>query len=279
MVQVNFSKQEVNVKLVYYGPEAAGKSTSLHAVEARSPKGGRVTAVCSEVDRTLFFEYLQMELGRLDTMRTKLHLYTVPPRANACETRKAILRKVDGVVFVADSRPGAMEANLRCVDQLREDLVEQGYDPDAIPVVFQWNKRDLAGVLPIEDLNAALNHRGAQGFASVATRGEGILPTLKQVAYQVLKQFSEETGFAGTDTRKVPRLRGETRVVPRPAPEAVAPRAEAPPLPERRRRTSSARFKRLGTPGAPRHDVVGVTPTKKKGGKLTRFFRSAFNLL
>jgi len=216
MVQVNFEKHEVNCKLVYYGPELAGKSTSIRTVARRSPEGGAVTSLNSEADRTLFFDYLQVELGNIDGLRIKLHLYTVPPRANATDTRRAILRDVDGVVFVVDSQAASARDALRCQEQLAVDLRLQGRDPDEVPIVYQWNKRDLPDELPIDELRALYDPEGRrQGFPSVATEAEGVIPALKRVACHVLERIGKEYGLgARVETRKVARFQALAKTRP-----------------------------------------------------------------
>lgn len=255
MVQVNIQKREVNCKLVYYGPELAGKSTSLHAVAARSPHGGTVTSLNSEADRTLFFDYLQVELGKIDGLGIKLHVYTVPPHTSATETRRAILRDVDGVIFVVDSTAdGAAEA-LRCMEQLEDDLRLQGLDPAQVPVVFQWNKRDRTDALSVDELRALLDPAGVrQGFETVATQKTGVIQTLKRIACQVLEQISKDYGL-GTrlETRKIPRPKAvaETRKVRR----------------STRRLTESARLRSLSAEVRParaeRGKVVGIKPRSR----------------
>jgi mutual gliding-motility protein MglA len=197
MVQINFAKREINCKLVYYGPGLSGKTTNLEVVHKKAPasKKGELTSIATEGDRTLFFDYMPLELGKVGGMNTKFQLYTVPGQVYYNATRKLVLQGADGVVFVADSQPDKMDENLESFANLEENLREQGLDPKTIPMVLQWNKRDLPNVLTPEELDKRMNKYGAPTFEAVAVTGDGVFPTLKKLAQIVLEKLNREYGL------------------------------------------------------------------------------------
>ena len=157
MVSINYSAREVCCKIVYYGPGLSGKTTNLQYVHAKVPDGtrGKLISLATEADRTLYFDFLPINIGTINGFQAKFQLYTVPGQVYYNATRKLVLRGVDGVVFVADSQPDKMDENIESLANLEENLAEYGYDIDSIPFVIQYNKRDLPGVLPVEELEAA----------------------------------------------------------------------------------------------------------------------------
>jgi signal recognition particle receptor subunit beta len=197
MVQINFAKREINCKLVYYGPGLSGKTTNLEVVHKKAPasKKGELTSIATEGDRTLFFDYMPLELGKVGGMNTKFQLYTVPGQVYYNATRKLVLQGADGVVFVADSQADKMDENLESFQNLEENLREQGLDPKTIPMVLQWNKRDLPNVLTCEELDKRMNKYGAPTFEAVAVTGDGVFPTLKKLAQIVLEKLNREYGL------------------------------------------------------------------------------------
>ncbi len=197
MVQINFAKREINCKLVYYGPGLSGKTTNLEVVHKKAPasKKGELTSIATEGDRTLFFDYMPLELGKVGGMNTKFQLYTVPGQVYYNATRKLVLQGADGVVFVADSQPDKMEENLESLQNLDDNLKEQGLDIRSIPLVLQWNKRDLPNVLPTDELDKKMNKFGAPTFEAVAVTGEGVFPTLRKLAQMVLEKLNKEYGL------------------------------------------------------------------------------------
>ncbi|MEZ0231180.1 MAG: ATP/GTP-binding protein, partial [Planctomycetota bacterium] len=197
MVQINFAKREINCKLVYYGPGLSGKTTNLEVVHKKAPasKKGELTSIATEGDRTLFFDYMPLELGKVGGMNTKFQLYTVPGQVYYNATRKLVLQGADGVVFVADSQPDKMEENLESLQNLDDNLKEQGLDIRSIPIVLQWNKRDLPNVLPCEELDKKMNKFNAPTFEAVAVTGEGVFPTLRKLAQMVLEKLNKEYGL------------------------------------------------------------------------------------
>ena len=199
MVSINYSAREVCCKIVYYGPGLSGKTTNLQYVHDKVPDGtrGKLISLATEADRTLYFDFLPINIGSINGFQAKFQLYTVPGQVYYNATRKLVLRGVDGVVFVADSQPDKMDENIESLANLEENLAEYGYDIDSIPFVIQYNKRDLPGVLTVEELEAKLNPRGWASFEASATIGNGVFDTLKLVIKLVL----EKTKSSSTSMR------------------------------------------------------------------------------
>lgn len=185
---VNHNKKEVNCKIVYYGPGLGGKTTNIQHVYKKTSgdNRGNIVKLNTENERTLFFDFLPLELGEIRGYKTRFHLYTVPGQVFYEASRKLILRAVDGLVFVADSQLEKMDANIESLEGLEKNLTEQGYDISKIPLVFQWNKRDLPNVTAVENLQEKLNRWGAPAFEASAVKGEGVFETLKEVSKLVL---------------------------------------------------------------------------------------------
>jgi hypothetical protein len=185
---INFPAREINCKLVYYGPGLGGKTANLQWIYEHTGTGqkGKMISLATETDRTLFFDFLPLDLGTVRGFKTRFHLYTVPGQVFYEASRKLILKGADGVVFVADSQEERMDANLETLDNLRENLKEHGLDFDTIPYVVQFNKRDLPNVLPVEELKKNLQAKGEPVVEGVAITGQGVFETLKEVAKLVL---------------------------------------------------------------------------------------------
>jgi len=188
MTFINYAAREINCKIVYYGPGLGGKTTNIQFIFDRMNQGqkGKLISLATETDRTLFFDFLPIELGTIRGFKTRFHLYTVPGQVFYDASRKLILKGVDGVVFVADSQEARMDANLDSIDNLRRNLGEHGFDLQKLPYALQLNKRDLPTALPAEDLARDLRIRDEPVFEAVATRGAGVFDTLKAVIKQVL---------------------------------------------------------------------------------------------
>ncbi|HEY0868656.1 MAG TPA: ADP-ribosylation factor-like protein [Fimbriimonas sp.] len=188
MSMINYASKEINCKIVYYGPGLGGKTTNLEVVYGKVTPDtrGKLISLATETERTLFFDFLPVDLGQIRGFKTRFHLYSVPGQVFYDASRKLILRGVDGVVFVADSLVDRMDANLESVENLRINLAEQGYDLDKIPYVIQYNKRDLPNVMPVAELSRQLNPTRVPEFEAVALTGVGVFDTLKAVAKQVL---------------------------------------------------------------------------------------------
>jgi len=190
---INFAAREINCKIVYYGPGLGGKTTNLQYVYDKTgeKQKGKMISLATETDRTLFFDFLPLDLGTVRGFRTRFHLYTVPGQVFYDASRKLILRGVDGVVFVADSQEERMDANLEALDNLQENLQEHGYDLAKIPYVLQLNKRDLPSAMALEDLKKELIKKDEPVFEAVAFQGTGVFETLKEVARQVLTELKK----------------------------------------------------------------------------------------
>jgi signal recognition particle receptor subunit beta len=190
---INFAAREINCKIVYYGAGLGGKTTNLQHIYDKTASGqrGKMISLATETERTLFFDFLPLDVGTVRGFKTRFHLYTVPGQVFYDASRKLILRGVDGVVFVADSQPERMDANLEALENLRENLSEQGYDFESIPYVLQLNKRDLPNAMSAEALRRELLRRNEPVFEAVASRGDGVFETLKEVARQVLVELKK----------------------------------------------------------------------------------------
>ena len=190
---INFAAREINCKIVYYGAGLGGKTTNLQHIYDKTASGqrGKMISLATETERTLFFDFLPLDVGTVRGFKTRFHLYTVPGQVFYDASRKLILRGVDGVVFVADSQPERMDANLEALENLQENLSEQGYDFESIPYVLQLNKRDLPNAMPAEALTRELLRRNEPVFEAVASRGDGVFETLKEVARQVLVELKK----------------------------------------------------------------------------------------
>jgi signal recognition particle receptor subunit beta len=191
MTFINYASREINCKIVYYGPGLCGKTTNLQYIyDSTSPTAkGKLISLATETDRTLFFDFMPLELGTVRGFKTRFHLYTVPGQVYYDASRKLILKGVDGVVFVADSQEERMDANIESLENLEDNLKTQGYDLMEIPYVLQLNKRDLPSAVPVEELTTELLRKGEPVFEAVAADGTGVFDTLKAVAKQVLTEL------------------------------------------------------------------------------------------
>ena len=190
---INFAAREINCKLVYYGPGLGGKTANLQWIYDTANPGqkGKMISLATETDRTLFFDFLPIDLGTVRGFKTRFHLYTVPGQVFYEASRKLILKGVDGVVFVADSQEERMDANQETLEGLQENLKDHGLDFQTIPYVLQFNKRDLPSALPIEELKKQLQLRGEPVVEGVAINGTGVFETLKAVAQMVLAELKK----------------------------------------------------------------------------------------
>jgi mutual gliding-motility protein MglA len=190
---INFAAREINCKIVYYGAGLGGKTTNLQYIfdKTAEKQRGKMISLATETDRTLFFDFLPLDLGTVRGFKTRFHLYTVPGQVFYDASRKLILRGVDGVVFVADSQEERMDANVEALENLRDNMKEHGYDFLKIPYVLQLNKRDLPNALPVDSLKKELVKRSEPVFEAVACQGTGVFETLKDVAKQVLTELKK----------------------------------------------------------------------------------------
>ena len=191
MTFINYASREINCKIVYYGPGLCGKTTNLQYIyDSTAPASkGKLISLATETDRTLFFDFMPLELGTVRGFKTRFHLYTVPGQVFYDASRKLILKGVDGVVFVADSQEERMDANIEALYNLEENLHANGYDLTKIPYVLQLNKRDLPNVLPVQELVTELRRKEEPVHEAVAAKGSGVFDTLKSVAKQVLTEL------------------------------------------------------------------------------------------
>ena len=193
MAFINYSAREINCKLVYYGPGLCGKTTNLKYIYEKTAADakGKMISLATETERTLFFDFLPLALGEIRGFKTRFHLYTVPGQVFYDASRKLILKGVDGVVFVADSQEERFEANVESLENLKSNLREQGYDYDKIPIVVQYNKRDVPNAAPLDELRKVLNPTSVPEYEAVATTGVGVFDTLKALARLVLQELKK----------------------------------------------------------------------------------------
>ncbi|WP_321367514.1 GTPase domain-containing protein [uncultured Desulfuromusa sp.] len=190
---INYASREINCKIVYYGPGLCGKTTNLQFIYNKTAEEskGKMISLATETERTLFFDFLPLALGEIRGFKTRFHLYTVPGQVFYDASRKLILKGVDGVVFVADSQEERLDANIESLENLKDNLDEQGFDLEKIPFVIQYNKRDLPNVSSVEELSALLNPRKVPELEGCAMSGEGVFETLKAVAKLVLNDLKK----------------------------------------------------------------------------------------
>ena len=190
---VNFATKEINCKLVYYGPGLSGKTTNIKWIydHIKPENKGEMITLATETERTLFFDFVPIEVSNVKGFKVRFHLYTTPGQIIYQASRKLILKGVDGVVFVADSQEERHDANLDTLDDMLENLREYDIDIEELPLVFQYNKRDLPNVLPVDVLRRDLNRWNRPDFEAVATKGIGVLETFKEITRQVLKKLKK----------------------------------------------------------------------------------------
>ena len=236
MVSINYSAREVCCKIVYYGPGLSGKTTNLQYVHSKVPGNtrGKLISLATEADRTLYFDFLPLNIGTINGFSAKFQLYTVPGQVYYNATRKLVLRGVDGVVFVADSQPDKMDENIESLTNLEENLREYGYDLDTLPVAIQYNKRDLPGVLPVEVLQEKLNTHNWPHFEASATIGNGVFDTLKLIIKLVLdkakKTSAPRVRPSGTGQVATPAASAAPTAQPQVQPQPMMQRVPAEPM-------------------------------------------------
>jgi signal recognition particle receptor subunit beta len=236
MVFLNYTAMQMTAKIVYYGPGLCGKTTNLHWIHGKTaPRSrGEMVSLETEADRTLFFDLLPLDVGVIGGMKVRLQLYTVPGQVFYNATRRLVLKGVDGVVFVADSQVPAAEPNEESLSNLRQNLEELGLEPKSVPIVFQYNKRDLRNILPVDKLQQSLNPGGAPAFEAAAVHGVGVFETLKEISRLSLDAIrskiaeQKKTGVAGVERRAAPAAPAAAAVAAAPAPAAPAARKGTP---------------------------------------------------
>lgn len=229
MVFFNHATRQMTAKIVYYGPGLCGKTTNLNTIYGKTSQKarGEMVSLNTETDRTLFFDLLPMDVGVIGGFKAKLQLYTVPGQVFYNSTRKLVLKGVDGIVFVADSQVPMFDANKESLQNLEANLKELGLNIHDIPMVFQWNKRDLKNIVPAEDLERELNPRGMASFLSIAADGTGVFETLRGITKMALAHIKHHH-FAESDAGKP----ATPEPPPAPAPVASAPLPEPEPISE-----------------------------------------------
>jgi len=257
MAVINYSKKEISAKIVYYGPSLCGKTTNIQAIyqSVKPDQKGKLVSLATEADRTLFFDFLPIEIANIRGFKTRLHFYTVPGQVYYNSTRRAVLTGVDGLVFVADSQRDKMEENTESLANLEENLNYYGKSIRSIPLVIQYNKRDLPAGLPVSEMNQILNPEGYPFTEAVATTGEGVLETLTRITKMVLQHI--EKGTSGK-AQQPPRM-GPAAAAPasdRPAPEA-APVHHAPVHPHTPPQYESTAHETHGAHSGSRAEVAG----------------------
>ena len=193
MTFINFASREINCKIVYYGPGLCGKTTNIQWIhnQANPEKRGKLVSLATETDRTLFFDFLPLDMGTIRGFKVRFHLYTVPGQVFYDASRKLILRGCDGVIFVADSQKARMEANIESIANLAQNLKENGFDIRTIPYVLQLNKRDMPSAVGVEEMERLLRFRGEPMLEAVANQGTGVIETLKACARQILVELQK----------------------------------------------------------------------------------------
>jgi len=234
MALVNHTTREINAKIVYYGPGLSGKTTNIHFIYHRiSPsQRGKLISLATETDRTLFFDFLPVELGTIKNYKVRFHLYTVPGQVFYNATRKLVLKGADGVIFVADSQRTMLDADLESLRNLHDNFSEMGIDLSDFPVVLQYNKRDLPDVMNLDEMNVKLNPLNGPYYEAVAPRGDGVLKTFAAISKLVLQDMQknpERHNFSVGDivakTEAEPRVSPAAARAPIPEPEPSLPGA------------------------------------------------------
>ena len=192
MSMINYASREINCKIVYYGTGLGGKTTNLEYIYSRvnPDTKGKMISLATESERTLFFDFLPIDLGEVRGFKTRFHLYTVPGQVYYNASRRLILKGVDGLVFVADSQASRAEANIEAMHNLYENLETYGYQLDKIPFAIQYNKRDMPGILPVTELRAQINPMGVPDFEGTAVAGKGVFETLSCVSKLVIQTLA-----------------------------------------------------------------------------------------
>ncbi len=193
MTFINYASREINCKIVYYGPGLCGKTTNIQWIheQANPEKRGKLVSLATETDRTLFFDFLPLDMGTVKGFKVRFHLYPVPGQVFYDASRKLILRGCDGVIFVADSQKPRMEANIESIANLATNLKDNGFDIRTIPYVLQLNKRDMPSAAPVEEMERLLRFRNEPMLEAIASQGVGVIETLKACARQILMELQK----------------------------------------------------------------------------------------
>jgi signal recognition particle receptor subunit beta len=234
MVFFNYSTMQMAAKVVYYGPGLCGKTTNLHYIygHTTNESRGEMVSLETETDRTLFFDLLPIDVGSIAGFNTRIQLYTVPGQVFYNTTRKLVLKGVDGIVFVADSQRAMLQANVDSFRNLEENINEMGLSLDTLPIVLQFNKRDLPDILSVDEMNASLNRGNWPHVEASAFTGMGVFETLKEISRVTLLSLKKRLARPETPAQQPPKPPGPPRApVQMPAPAQAAPVAPTPPPP------------------------------------------------
>jgi signal recognition particle receptor subunit beta len=272
MVQINFGQREVSCKLVYYGPGMSGKTTNLEIIHQKAPDNskGEMVSIATETDRTLYFDYLPLDLGQVAGMHTKFQLYTVPGQIYYNATRKLVLQGVDGVIFVADSAKDKMAENLESLQNLRDNLADMSLNLDDLPVVIQYNKRDLPNALPVSVLNEQMNPMGVPCVEAISKDGKGVFSALKLLSKLVIEKLNTEHAPAAQRRRTASDLRpasASSSGTPPGSPinnQAAAPPPASAPAPSRPAPAAAAPPPRQAPPSAPTPRAASALASKTR---------------
>jgi len=269
MVFLNYTAMQMTAKIVYYGPGLCGKTTNLTWIHAKTaPRSrGDMVSLETENDRTLFFDLLPLDVGVIGGLKVRLQLYTVPGQVFYNATRRLVLKGVDGIVFVADSQAPAAEPNEESLSNLRQNLEELGLDPRSVPTIFQYNKRDLRNILPVVDLQKALNPGGAPFFEAAAIHGVGVFETLKEISRlsldSIRAKIADEKRTHAPGAATAPPA---SAVLPAPSAAAPPPPPSAPSAPEAAATRDPALMEPLAVEFAEEDtDKLRVRPVRTRG--------------
>lgn len=261
MALFNQSKREINAKVVYYGPALCGKTTNIKYIhdKLKPENRGKLLSLATQKDRTLFFDFLPVELGEIKGLKTRFHLYTVPGQVYYNGTRKMVLKGVDGLVFVADSQPEMMKANLESLQNLRDNMAEYGRRLEDIPYIIQYNKRDLPDALPVEEMDRLLNRDKVPSFTASALNGRGVLQTMTTISKMVLHRLRNVHRPPGEDRSEERSMGASYRALRKDSDRLVAAPAASP--------QSGVAQPRVDLPSAV--TVVGLGRARGGGNRIT----------
>jgi signal recognition particle receptor subunit beta len=188
---INYAAKEINCKIIYFGPGLSGKTTNVQYIyeHTQQQQKGKLVTLSTENERTLFFDFLPLAVGDIQGYQTRFHVYSIPGQTFYEVSRQFILKGVDGIVFVVDSQPERMEANIESFQGLKKALEQQGYDASKLPIVLQYNKRELQGAVPLAELEATFNSAKVPSFEAVANRGVGVMETLEAICQLVIREL------------------------------------------------------------------------------------------
>jgi signal recognition particle receptor subunit beta len=188
---INYATKEINCKIIYFGPGLSGKTTNIQYIyeNTQQDSRGKLVTLSTENERTLFFDFLPLAIGEVKGYKTRFHLYTIPGQTFYEVSRQFILKGVDGIVFVADSQSERMESNIEAYESLEKSLEKQGYDLNKLPLVLQYNKRDMTGIVTVRELEATFNPMHRPFFEAVANSGQGVMETLQSISQSIIREL------------------------------------------------------------------------------------------